>query len=189
VAATGIARKLDPRNPADQKWIPVWLRLFDGVKQDWLRRGELAFTHRDPAVQNAVIVVQAQQAAQPIDVQAQHDALMFQRVMQLASAPPSGAPGSAPGAAPDTGSQAAPSQDPANPAAPAPPSLPQALANQTANIANAAASALTLNPGSDDTAKKVMIGLTVAGGVGIGAVLIANKVKKRRRSKAAGGRA
>lgn len=55
-AKTGIARKLDPKNRLDQKYIPQWMAIYEDVKKQYLA-GVIAWTHDHPSV--APILTQA----------------------------------------------------------------------------------------------------------------------------------
>lgn len=56
-AKTGIARKLDPGNPIDQAYQPVWMHLYNDVKTQFLK-GTIVWTYNHPAV--APLLAQAQ---------------------------------------------------------------------------------------------------------------------------------
>jgi hypothetical protein len=50
---TGITRKLDPKNPLDGKWIPVWVDLFGKVKRQFAN-GTIVWTHEHPGITGAI---------------------------------------------------------------------------------------------------------------------------------------
>jgi hypothetical protein len=82
-AQYGIARKLNPAAPADQKWIPKWMAIYQAVLHEW-QAGPIVWMHQHPAVAAAHAQAQAHQAAQPPQAQAAHDAAAYAAASQPA---------------------------------------------------------------------------------------------------------
>lgn len=80
-AKYGIARKLNPTAPADQKWVPLWIAVYQSVLHEW-EQGPVAWMHQHPVVAAAHAQAQAIQASAPPQIAAVHDVAAYDAATQ-----------------------------------------------------------------------------------------------------------